>query len=192
MIPTSTLLGAYRTGFFPMSIGGQIKWFSPDQRGVVPLEGFHAPKRLGRVIRQGKFDVTVNRAFSKVIAACGARPNSDGNWIDGEIIDSFTVLRTAGFAHSVEAWTDGDLVGGLYGVSLRGAFFGESMFHTATDASKVALCALVDRLRERGYTLLDIQWLTPHLQRLGAIEVPRRRYLELLADAMQEDCRFDG
>ena len=192
MIPINTLLSAYRTGYFPMAVGGRVGWFSPDQRGILPLEGFHTPKRLQRVRRQRHFDVTVNRAFGEVIAACAARPEDGGNWIDDEIIESYTAFHAAGFAHSVEAWQDERLVGGLYGVSLNAAFFGESMFHRVTDASKVALCALVDRLRERGYRLLDIQWLTPHLARLGAIEVPRRRYLELVAEAMQHECVFDG
>ncbi len=190
MIPTSTLLGAYQTGFFPMAVGGRIRWFSPDRRGIVPLDQFHAPRRLRRIVRQGRFEVSADRAFRDVIVACGSRTDPAGNWIDEEIVESYAALHAAGFAHSIETWRDGSLVGGLYGVSLRGAFFGESMFHLVTDASKVALCALVERLRARGYVLLDIQWLTPHLERLGALEVPRRRYLELLADAMLEDCRF--
>jgi leucyl/phenylalanyl-tRNA--protein transferase len=187
MIPINTLLAAYRTGYFPMAVGGRVGWFSPDQRGILPLESFHTPKRLQRVCRQGRFDVTVNRTFAAVIAACAARPEEGGNWIDDEIVESYTALHVAGFAHSVEVWQDERLVGGLYGVSLNAAFFGESMFHRVTDASKVALCALVDRLRGRGYRLLDVQWLTPHLARLGAIEVPRRRYLELLAEAMRQE-----
>ena len=191
MIPINTLLAAYRTGYFPMAVGGRVGWFSPEQRGILPLEGFHTPKRLQRLRRQGRFDVTLNRAFGEVIATCAARPEDGGNWIDDEIIESYTALHAAGFAHSVEAWQGERLVGGLYGVSLNAAFFGESMFHHVTDASKVALCGLVDRLRERDYRLLDIQWLTPHLARLGAIEVPRRRYLELLAEAMQHECVFD-
>lgn len=173
-----------------MVVGDRIKWFSPDRRGIVPLDRFHAPRRLRRIVRQGRFEVSENRAFREVIVACGSRTDPAGNWIDEEIVESYTALHAAGFAHSIETWRDGSLVGGLYGVSLRGAFFGESMFHLVTDASKVALCALVERLRAHGYVLLDIQWLTPHLERLGAIEVPRRRYLELLEDAMQEDCLF--
>ena len=190
MIPTSTLLAAYRTGHFPMVVGGQIKWFSPDRRGILPLDRFHVSTRLRRVLRQGRFEIAVNRAFRDVVVACASRPDPAGNWIDDEIMESYVALHEAGFAHSVETWHDGGLVGGLYGVSLRGAFFGESMFHTTTNASKVALCALVDRLRERRCLLLDIQWRTPHLDRLGAIEVPRREYLARLAEAMQVACRF--
>ena len=190
MISSSTLLGAYRAGFFPMSIDGEIRWFSPAARGIIPLDEFHVSKRLRRVLRQARFEVAVDRAFDRVVSACASRPDPAGTWIDAEIAESYAALHRAGFAHSVETWRDGRLVGGLYGVTLRGAFFGESMFHTVTDASKVALAGLVDRLRARGYALLDIQWLTPHLERLGAVEVPRRRYLELLAGAMREDCRF--
>ena len=190
MISSSTLLGAYRAGFFPMSIDGEVRWFSPEARGIVPLDGFHVSKRLRRVLRQGRFEVAVDRAFDRVVAACASRADPAGTWIDAEIARSYGALHRAGFAHSVETWRDGRLVGGLYGVTLRGAFFGESMFHTMSDASKVALAELVDRLRGRGYVLLDIQWLTPHLRRFGAVEVSRGRYLELLAGAMREDCRF--
>ena len=190
MIPATTLLGAYRAGFFPMAVEGRIRWFSPVRRGIVPLDGFHVPRRLQRTVRAGRFEVSVNRAFSEVIAACASAPGRDGTWIDAEIVASYSGLHERGFAHSVETWRDGALVGGLYGVSLRGAFFGESMFHRFTDASKVALCALVERLRARGYELLDVQWRTAHLARLGAVEVPQARYLALLRRAMRKDCRF--
>lgn len=190
MIPSSTLLTAYRKGFFPMAIDGEIRWFSPRERGIIPLDGFHVSRRLGRVLRQGRFEVAVDRAFEGVVAACASRPDTDGTWIDAEIAESYAALHRAGFAHSVEAWQKGELVGGLYGVTLRGAFFGESMFHRATDASKVAVAWLVERLRARGYTLLDIQWVTPHLASLGAVAVHRTRYRALLADAMRQDCRF--
>ena len=190
MIPSSTLLAAYRKGFFPMAIDGEIRWFSPRERGIIPLDGFHVSRRLGRVLRQGRFEVAVDRAFEGVVAACASRPDTDGTWIDAEIAESYAALHRAGFAHSVEAWQQGELVGGLYGVTLRGAFFGESMFHRATDASKVAVAWLVERLRARGYTLLDIQWVTPHLASLGAVAVHRTRYRALLADAMRRDCRF--
>ena len=142
------------------------------------------------MLRQGRFEVAVDRAFEGVVAACASRPDTDGTWIDAEIAESYAALHRAGFAHSVEAWQQGELVGGLYGVTLRGAFFGESMFHRATDASKVAVAWLVERLRARGYTLLDIQWVTPHLASLGAVAVHRTRYRALLADAMRRDCRF--
>ena len=190
MIAATTLLGAYRAGFFPMAVAGRIRWFSPVRRGIVPLDGFRASRRLRRTVRGGRFEVSVNRAFAEVIGACASGRGREGSWISAEIAASYRGLHEAGFAHSVETWRDGALVGGLYGVSLRGAFFGESMFHRATDASKVALCALVDRLRARGYELLDVQWVTPHLARLGAVEVPRARYLGLLKRAMRKDCRF--
>ena len=190
MIPPRTLLAAYRQGFFPMAIDGEIRWFSPRERGIIPLDGFHAPRRLRRVLRQGRFEVVVDRTFEEVVAACASRPGSDGTWIDAEIAASYAALHRAGFAHSVETWRQGELVGGLYGVTLRGAFFGESKFHRVTDASKIALAWLVERLRARGYALLDVQWVTPHLARLGAVAVRRARYRALLAAAMRRDCRF--
>ena len=191
MIPINTLLGAYGQGFFPMAVEGRIGWFSPERRGILPIDGLHVPRRLQRVLRQGRFRGTTNHAFPAVIAACAERPG-EGTWLDAELIASYTALHEAGHAHSVEVWQGDRLAGGLYGVSLRGAFFGESMFHTVTDASKVALCLLVERLRRRGYRLLDVQWLTAHLARFGAVEVPRRRYLALLAAALAVDCRFAG
>jgi len=185
------LVSAYASGWFPMAVEpGDIQWFSPDPRGIIPLDSFHLPSRLARVIRQGRFEVTVDRDFDAVIRACGSRQDADGSWIDAEIIDSYRVLHRRGFAHSVEAWRDGSLAGGLYGVALRGAFFGESMFHRETDASKVALAALVERVRARGYRLLDVQWVTPHLEQFGAREIPRRRYLRLLDAAMQVEATF--
>ena len=190
MIPSGTLLAAYSKGFFPMAIDGEIRWFSPRERGIIPLDGFHVSKRLGRVLRQGRFEVAVDRTFEDVVAACASRPAAEGTWIDVEIAESYAALHRAGFAHSVETWQNGELVGGLYGVTLRGAFFGESMFHRVTDASKVALAWLVERLRARGYMLLDIQWVTPHLASLGAVAVHRTRYRALLAAAMRQDCRF--
>ena len=190
MIPINALLGAYAQGLFPMAVEGRTRWFSPERRGILPLDGLHVPRRLGRVLRRARFRTTVDRAFPAVIAACAARPDNAGTWIDDELIASYTALHAAGFAHSVEVWQGERLAGGLYGVSLRGAFFGESMFHAVTDASKVALCRLVERLRQRGYRLLDLQWLTPHLATFGAVEVTRREYLALLAAALQVDCSF--
>ncbi len=190
MISSSMLLRAYQAGFFPMSVDGEIRWFSPPERGIVPLEGFHLPRRLKRVLRQGRFDVTIDRAFDRVVAGCASRPDMDGTWIDAVIAESYGALHREGHAHSVEIWRDGALVGGLYGVALRGAFFGESMFHTETDASKVALAALVDRLRARDYQLLDVQWVTPHLARFGAVGIPRGEYLARLDRAMRAPCRF--
>ncbi len=173
-----------------MALGERIRWFSPEHRGILPLDRFHLPRRFARVIREGSFHVSINQSFDEVIRNCAARDDEDGNWINNEIIESYCSLYQAGFAHSVETWDGDHLVGGLYGVSLKGAFFGESMFHKTTDASKVALWALVERLRERNYHLLDTQWLTPHLERFGAIEIPRAQYLELLAESMQLDCQF--
>ena len=191
MIEPHLLLQAYASGWFPMAVddpaGEGIEWFSPDPRGIIPLERFHVSKRLERVVRQGKFDVAIDRAFADVMQACAGR---DETWINQEILDSYRELHRLGFAHSVECWLDGELVGGLYGVSLRGAFFGESMFHRVTDASKVALHALVSRLRDRGFGLLDVQWVTPHLVQFGAVEVPRRRYLQVLRYAMTLERRF--
>jgi leucyl/phenylalanyl-tRNA--protein transferase len=193
MIPAQTLIAAYASGYFPMGMDdGEIGWFSPDPRGILPLEGFHVSRRLARVVRQGRFSIEIDRGFRQVIEACASvRGGEDeGTWITDEIVESYCELHRLGWAHSVEAWRDGRLAGGLYGVSLRGAFFGESMFHRETDASKAALCALVDRLRAREYRLLDIQWVTPHLAGFGAIEIPRRRYLALLESSLHADCRF--
>lgn len=191
MIPADALLSAYASGWFPMAIApGEIRWYSPDPRGIVPLDTFHVSARLARRLRTRPFEIRIDTSFPQVIAACAERPDADGNWIDREIMDSYCALHDQGFAHSVEAWQDGVLAGGLYGVSLKGAFFGESMFHHATDASKAALVALVDRLRGRGFALLDTQWVTDHLLQFGAIEIPRRRYLRLLEQALSMDVRF--
>jgi leucyl/phenylalanyl-tRNA--protein transferase len=190
MIPINTLLQAYAQGLFPMAVDGRIRWFSPERRGILPIDGLHVPRRLRRVLRQGRFRATVDQAFPAVIAACAARRDDGGTWIDPELIESYTALHAAGYAHSLEVWQGERLAGGLYGVSLRGAFFGESMFHAVTDASKVALCLLVERLRQRGYRLLDLQWRTPHLATFGAREVSRREYLARLANALRVDCRF--
>jgi len=193
MIPPATLLEAYASGWFPMAVApGQIRWYSPDPRGIIPLETFHVPRRLARGLRARSFEIRLDTAFRDVIVGCSQREDSDGNWIDREIIDSYCNLFGEGHAHSVEAWQDGVLVGGLYGVALGGAFFGESMFHRVADASKAALVALVDRLRVRGYTLLDTQWVTHHLLQFGAIEIPRRRYLRLLDDALKVETAFDS
>jgi leucyl/phenylalanyl-tRNA--protein transferase len=183
------LLTAYASGYFPMALDtGEIGWFSPDPRGILPLETFHVSRRLQRLVRQGGFEIRVDRAFREVIAACADR--EDGSWINREILESYCGLHEAGIAHSVEAWRDGTLAGGLYGVSLGGAFFGESMFHRETDASKVALVDLVERLRTRGFRLLDVQWTTAHLARFGAVEIPRREYLRRLRVALQVGCSF--
>ena len=186
----AVLVRAYRAGIFPMALDdGQIGWFSPDPRGVLPLEAVTVPSRLARLVRQRRFEITIDRDFAAVMRACATRPD-DGTWISGEILESYEHLHALGIAHSVEAWQDNRLVGGLYGVHLGGAFFGESMFHRVSNASKVVLVTLVDRLRERGFTLLDIQWVTPHLRQFGAIEIPRAEYLRRLRDALALDCSF--
>jgi leucyl/phenylalanyl-tRNA--protein transferase len=191
VIPTDALLNAYASGWFPMAVApGEIRWYSPDPRGIIPLDAFHAPSRLLRTLRKRGFEIRIDTSFGAVIEACAERPDADGNWIDAEIIESYRALHARGFAHSVEAWHEGALVGGLYGVALGGAFFGESMFHRVTDASKAALVALVDRLRTRGYVLLDTQWVTGHLLQFGAIEIPRRRYLRLLDEALTLNVTF--
>lgn len=189
-IDPELLLRAYALGWFPMGTGrrGRIEWFSPDPRGVLPLDRFHAPSRLRRVVRQSRFEVRLDTAFEAVMRACAHR---DDTWITEDIIASYASLHRLGYAHSVETWQGDALVGGLYGVALGGAFFGESMFHTVTDASKVALVALVDRLREREFTLLDTQWVTAHLAQFGGVEIPRDEYLERLAAALPLDRQFD-
>ena len=194
MLGVDVLVSAYASGWFPMAVGeNDIRWFSPDPRGIIPLDTFHVPKRLARVIRRGTFEIEINRSFEEVIRACALAdrdPDDAGTWIDQEIFESYCALHDAGFAHSVEAWQGGKLAGGLYGVALGGAFFGESMFHHVTDASKVALAALVERLRARRFTLLDTQWTTQHLEQFGALEIPRVRYLRLLSQALELDCDF--
>jgi len=179
MIPAELLLHAYRQAVFPMAMDdGEIAWFSPDPRAIIPLEAFHVPHGLKRTLKKARFEIRVNGDFPGVMAACGRRKET---WINEEIRASYGELHRLGYAHSVEAWLDGKLVGGLYGVAIGGAFFGESMFHEVTDASKVALHALVERLRARKFALLDTQWLTGHLTTFGAIEIPRAEYQRRLS-----------
>jgi leucyl/phenylalanyl-tRNA--protein transferase len=190
LLDPALITRAYREGIFPMALeDGEIGWFSPDPRGILPIDGFHVPSRLARVMRRSRFDLAIDRDFRGVMAACADRPE-DGTWISEEIFQSYLALHRLGIAHSVETWHDGRLVGGLYGVHLGGAFFGESMFHRVADASKVALVALVDRLQRRGFLLLDTQWVTPHLRQFGAIEISRRDYLRRLRLALARDCTF--
>jgi len=182
------LVRAYGNGLFPMDVGGTIRWFRPDPRAILPLEGFHVSKTLAQLCRQKKYDIRLNTQFRRVMEGCADRP--DGTWISPEIVAAYTRLHELGLAHSVEAWLGDELAGGLYGVALGGAFFGESMFHRRRDASKVALVHLVDRMRDRGYQLLDVQFMTPHLARFGAIEIPNREYLRRLREALALSCRF--
>ena len=185
------LLTAYRLGFFPMAVNkrGDLRWFSPDPRALIPLDdGFHVSHGLKRTLKKSQFAVTVDEDFEGVIQACATAHGA--TWISPGIMRAYCELHRQGFAHSVEARLDGELAGGLYGVHVRGAFFGESMFHRATDASKVALVALVERLRAGGFLMLDTQWTTPHLEQFGTFEIPRADYLKLLEAAMQRDCAF--
>jgi leucyl/phenylalanyl-tRNA--protein transferase len=189
MISPALLIEGYLHGVFPMGMeDGEIGWFSPDPRAIIPLDdSFHVPHGLKRALARRNFELRVDRAFEAVMRACAAREET---WITDEIVESYCELHRRGYAHSVEAWRDEQLAGGLYGVAIGGAFFGESMFHHETDASKVALYGLVQRLRERGYKLLDTQWITPHLKQFGAREIPRREYLRQLAAASKLTCSF--
>src|SRR5438067_7241307 len=162
-------------------------WFSRELLAILPPEDFHVPHALRRLLRKKVFETTIDKAFSEVIAACAKREDT---WINREIIDSYTQLHELGHAHSVEAWKAGRLAGGLYGVAVGGAFFGESMFHRVTDASKIALVALIEHLRARKFVLLDTQWLTPHLQQFGGIQISRSQYLRLLRRAVDLPQRF--
>lgn len=183
------LLGAYASGIFPMAESRHdpdLYWIDPDVRGVIPLTDFHIPRRLRRTLRNGPYEVRSDADFVGVIRGCaehtGSRPDT---WINTEIEGLYNALFDMGFAHSVETWQDGELVGGLYGVSLGGAFFGESMFSRARDASKIALCHLAARLCKSGFTLLDSQFLTKHLRQFGAIEIDRPDYKKRLATAIK-------
>ncbi|MDH3236244.1 MAG: leucyl/phenylalanyl-tRNA--protein transferase [Alphaproteobacteria bacterium] len=188
------LLRAYAAGIFPMAQSRddpELYWIDPEWRGVIPLDAFHVPRRLRRTIRQEHFETTADTAFGEVVKACAAstrgRPDS---WINDEIAAAYAELARLGHAHSVECWLKGKLVGGLYGVSLGGAFFGESMFSRERDASKVALVHLVARLRRGGFALLDTQFITKHLEQFGAIEIPRDDYRQLLAAALEVEGHF--
>jgi leucyl/phenylalanyl-tRNA--protein transferase len=186
------LLSAYSQGVFPMAYDDGIYWFDPDPRAILPLDGLHISRSLARTLKKGLFEIRVNTAFTAVMQACAApAAGREDTWISEEIIAAFTNLHNLRFAHSVEAWFEGKLVGGLYGVALRGLFAGESMFSRQKDASKVALVYLVDRLQERGFQLLDVQFMTEHLRRLGAIEVAQADYKKRLQRAMQVRTQFD-
>ncbi len=186
------LLRAYAAGIFPMADErGQISWYSPDPRAIIEHADLRVSRSLRARIRRGDFTVRFDGAFEAVMRACAApRGDETGTWINEEFIQVYTILHRHGFAHSVEAWRAGRLAGGLYGVSIGGAFMGESMFSRETDASKVCLVALVERLQARGYTLHDTQFLTPHLERLGAREIPCDEYLSRLEAAIALPCTF--
>ncbi|TDH39157.1 leucyl/phenylalanyl-tRNA--protein transferase [Pseudohoeflea suaedae] len=190
------LLRAYAAGLFPMAESAEdpdIFWVEPEIRGVIPLDAFHVSKRLKRTIRHAPYDIRFNTAFEAVMRGCAASgPGRRSTWINETIFMLYTSLHRLGHAHSVEAWRGDELVGGLYGVSLRAAFFGESMFSRATDSSKICLVHLVERLNQRGFRLLDTQFTTEHLKTFGAIDVPRDDYEVLLADALEgPDIAFD-
>jgi leucyl/phenylalanyl-tRNA--protein transferase len=184
------LLVAYRSGIFPWT-DEPLTWWSPDPRAIFDIEKFHPPERLKSKLRHNPFEMTINRDFAAVIHAC-AEPGQgrESTWISPRFIEAYHELHRQGHAHSVEAWLEGKLVGGIYGVSVNGFFAGESMFHRVTDASKIALCHLMSYLRERNFELFDTQVLSPLTARLGAIEIRRREYLERLASALQSPARF--
>lgn len=183
------LIRAYCAGVFPMGDpeSETIRWYAPDPRGILPLDAFHVPTNLGKLVRREVFDVVSDRDFESVIRACADREET---WITDEIIEAYCALHEAGFAHSVECWQEGRLVGGLYGVAIRGAFFGESMFYRVSNASKVALVHLVRRLREGGFVLLDTQYATPHLEQFGVVEIPRAAYERRLAKALEVEASW--
>lgn len=193
-ITTDLVLKAYAYGVFPMAQNREdpnIYWIDPRERGILPLDSFHIPRRLARVVRSERFEVRIDTNFRAVIEGCAApAPDRPNTWINNQILDLFAALHEAGHAHSVECWRNGRLVGGLYGVSLGAVFFGESMFSRETDASKVALVHLVARLLRGSYRLLDTQFVTSHLARFGAIEIPRTAYQRLLRQAVAERADF--
>lgn len=181
-IPPEVLLSAYAQGVFPMAHDGEIQWFSPVQRGLIPLDDrFHIPHGLKRALKRKPFEVRWDTAFRDVMLACADREET---WIDDSILESYCALHQLGHAHSVECWDEDGLQGGLYGVELPGVFFGESMFSRKTDASKIALVGLVENLRSRGFQLLDTQWMTGHLRQFGGYELTRKQYHAALAEAL--------
>jgi leucyl/phenylalanyl-tRNA--protein transferase len=194
-LDSQTLLAAYAQGFFPMANQqGRIAWYTANPRGIIPLDDFHVPQSLRSLSRRGPdlggFEVRINFDFEAIMRACGEN-RGDGTWINDELVEAYVRLHRLGFAHSVETWKEGKLAGGLYGVSLGAAFFGESMFHVVRDASKVALVYLVKRLNDRNFELLDTQAVTAHLSHFGCIEIPAEEYLKKLQKALQRKCQFD-
>ncbi|HYB09030.1 MAG TPA: leucyl/phenylalanyl-tRNA--protein transferase [Alphaproteobacteria bacterium] len=188
------LLRAYAAGIFPMAdsrTSERLYWLDPEWRGVIPLKSFHVPRRLRKTVRRTPFEVRADTAFRAVIAGCAARYDSrQDSWINDDIRRLYLALHEMGVAHSVECWREGEIVGGLYGVALGSAFFGESMFSLAPDASKVALVHLAARLARGGFTLLDTQFITDHLRQFGAVEIPRDEYRRQLASALQRSAAF--
>lgn len=195
-ITTKILLRAYAQGYFPMAETAdaeELFWVRPHDRGIIPLDTFHIPRRLRRTVAQDVFEVRVDHDFMAVMRSCAApHTGRDKTWINSIILDLYGQLHQEGHAHSVECWQNGALVGGLYGVALGGAFFGESMFHTVRDASKVALVHLVARLKAGGFTLLDSQFITPHLRQFGATELPDADYMKLLEKALDQSADFSA
>jgi len=182
LIPPPDLLRLYATGYFPMADEyGDIRLFSPDPRGILPIEDFHIPHGARKLLREPRWNIRIDPAFAEVLSRCADREET---WINPCIYDSYCALHAVGFAHSVEVWLEEELVGGLYGVRVGGAFFGESMFHSVSGASKLALIRLVEILRSGGFVLLDTQWVTPHLELFGATEIPRKTYLRRLRRAI--------
>ncbi|QPC87862.1 leucyl/phenylalanyl-tRNA--protein transferase [Mesorhizobium sp. NBSH29] len=193
-IPPELLLKAYASGVFPMAESAsdpEVFWVRPETRGIIPLDALHIPRSLRKTIAQGTFEVRLDHDFEAVIDACAEmRSDRESTWINPPIRHAYVSLHERGHCHSVEAWQNGALVGGLYGVTLGRAFFGESMFSRVRDASKVCLVKLVEHLNARGFTLLDTQFTTEHLKRFGATDVPRNRYEEMLEEALKEDAEF--
>lgn len=188
-IPPEVLLQAYASGYFPMadSESGRIEWFTADPRAVLPLRPFHVPRRLQRALKKVSFTYTTDRAFADIVRACADR---ESTWINRGILKSYTALHELGYAHSVEVWQEDELVGGLYGVHLGGAFFGESMFHRVDNASKAALVYLAEHLNARNFRLLEIQMVTPLTAQFGAELIREPEYRPLLAQALSVDCRW--
>ncbi len=186
------LLSAYCEGVFPMAHDdGRIYWYEPDPRAIIPLDHFNIPKRLARTVKMGKFEIRVDSAFTAVMQACATpAPGRETTWIDDQIMNAYTELHRLGFAHSVECWQNSSLVGGLYGITIQGLFAGESMFSRERDSSKVALVHLVEQLRRGGFQLLDVQFMTEHLRRFGAMEISAAEYKERLARALLVSAEF--
>lgn len=188
LIPPEELLGLYASGWFPMAMeDGSIKCFSPDPRGIIPLETFSPPHGTRKTLKDPAWEIRIDTVFETVIRECAKRSDT---WINEDIIRSYTALHKVGHAHSVEVWREGVLAGGLYGVKLGAVFFGESMFHTVSGASKVALVELVRRLRRGGFRLLDTQWVTPHLRGFGAIEISQADYMNRLKKSVRQPALF--